>query len=251
MTGIEVVAGVAAGYLVRKLRRVGGRADAEVDRALDGGVDALHALVDRVLPGDPSLARLYEHAQAVEGDVPERTLRRAADAIADAAQENEAFGRQLRELVGELQRQEQAVSNAPREVKATHGGVAAGGNMNMNAKDGGVIAPGAGSVTVDNKFVSYVRRNPGGAVIALLIVVALMSAVIYGIAQAGTGLSGSSTCQEYLAASSDDQHAVVNDLATKYGKPDFVSPLGFPEVAYWCSAQPNATLNEFFKNAND
>lgn len=64
----------------------------------------------------------------------------------------------------------------------------------------------------------------------------------------GSSLSGSSTCQDYLAASSSDQHTIVNQLATQYQKPDFVTPLGFPEVAYWCASSPTATLGHFFKD---
>lgn len=251
MTGMELIAAAAVGYLVRKLRRVGGRADAEVDRALDRSMDALHALVSRVLPDDPALARLFEQAQTTDSEVSERTRRRAADAIADAAQENETFAKQLRELVDELQSQEQATPASAGGVRASDGGVAAGRNVNMHAKTGGVIAPGAGSVNVENKFIAYARRNPLGAAITVIIVLGILTAVIYGITNSGSGLSGSSTCEQYLAASSDDQHAVVNKLATQYGKPDYVSPLGFPEVAYWCTAQPNATLTQFFKNAND
>jgi len=66
----------------------------------------------------------------------------------------------------------------------------------------------------------------------------------------GGGLSGSSTCNDYLSASSQDQQTVVDQLAAKYHKPDFTTPLGFPEVAYWCSSEPSATLDNFFQIAN-
>lgn len=246
-----MIAAAAVAYLVRKLHRVGVRADSDVDRALEQSLDSLHALIGRVLPDDPSLTRLYEQARVTDSEVPERTKRRAIDAIADAAQENENFANQLRDLVEELQRQEQTAHSVTSEVKASHGGVAAGGNMDIHAENGGVFAPGADSVTVENKFTEYVKRNPAAAIIAVIVAVVLFSIVVYSIINAGSGLSGSSTCSEYLSASSDDQHAVVNDLASKYGKPDYVSPLGFPEVAYWCASQQNATLDQFFRNAND
>jgi hypothetical protein len=104
MTGIELVAGAAVGYVVRKLRRVGERADGEVDRVLDAGVDAVHELVSGALGGDPALAAL--EAQAREGGVTERTVRRVADAVADAAEADPAFRERLEARVTELQRHE-------------------------------------------------------------------------------------------------------------------------------------------------
>lgn len=106
MTGLELVAGAAVGYLVRKLRRVGGRADAEVDRALDAGMDAVHELVSAKLGTDPALALLSEQAPA--GEVSDRTVRRVSDAVTDAAESDAGFAERLGRLVEELQRLEAA-----------------------------------------------------------------------------------------------------------------------------------------------
>jgi hypothetical protein len=41
----------------------------------------------------------------------------------------------------------------------------------------------------------------------------------------------------------------VDQLATQYRKPDFATPLGEPEVAYYCSTSPSTTLAQFFQRA--
>ncbi|MFJ2867457.1 hypothetical protein [Kitasatospora sp. NPDC087314] len=106
MTGIELLAGAAVGYRVRKLRRVGAQADAQVERALDAGLDSVHDLLTEWLGDDPALARLAAQAQSHDGEVDERTLRRVSDAVADAAEANPGFEERLRQLVESLQRRE-------------------------------------------------------------------------------------------------------------------------------------------------
>jgi hypothetical protein len=131
MTGVEVLAGAAAMYLVRKLRRVGGRADAEVDRALDAGMDAVHDLVTGRLGQDPAVTALRELAPA--GKESERTVRRVTDAIADAAEADPDFAERLARLVHELRSRENAV--APRQISV-------GGNNT------GIISIGDGATNV-------------------------------------------------------------------------------------------------------
>jgi hypothetical protein len=64
----------------------------------------VHELVSGALGGDPALAAL--EAQAREGGVTERTVRRVADAVADAAEADPAFRERLEARVTELQRHE-------------------------------------------------------------------------------------------------------------------------------------------------
>ncbi len=68
---------------------------------------------------------------------------------------------------------------------------------------------------------------------------------------AGSSLSASSTCSEFMQASPQDQQQVVSELATQYQKPDFATPLGEPEVPYYCAANPTVTLGQFFSKASD
>lgn len=137
--GLELVAGAAVGYLVRKVRRMGSRADAEVDRVLDEGMDALHELVSTVVSDDPAVSRLLE--QAGEGDVTERTIRRATDAIADAAEEDHSFATELAAYVDRLQRHEAGLAqqsgvSATRDLRVETGGVVVGGNVSGGVTTG-------------------------------------------------------------------------------------------------------------------
>jgi hypothetical protein len=68
---------------------------------------------------------------------------------------------------------------------------------------------------------------------------------------AGSGLSASSTCQDFMKASAIEQHEVSDQLASHYDKPAYATPLGEPEVPYYCSSNPSATLGYFFQRAED
>ncbi len=66
-----------------------------------------------------------------------------------------------------------------------------------------------------------------------------------------SGLSASSTCSQFMAASPEAQQQVVSELASQYQKPDYATPLGEPEVPYYCADNPNVTLGQFFSQASD
>jgi hypothetical protein len=112
VTGVEVVAGAAAVYLVRKLRRVGGKADAEVDRALDEGMNALHEAISRKLGPDQALARL-ETETADGGEPTELTVRRSTDTITQAAMDDSGFAGELKALVARLDELAAAAGQSP------------------------------------------------------------------------------------------------------------------------------------------
>jgi len=98
--GVDLVAGYLFAWAVRKFRRVGAAADAEVDRVLDAAGDKLHELVSTRLGHDPSLARLEQEAKA--GVDSERTRRRVQDAVEQAAEDDPTFAAQLGEILAEL-----------------------------------------------------------------------------------------------------------------------------------------------------
>lgn len=142
MTGLELVAGYAVGYLLQKWRRVAGRVDTEVDHALDTGMDRVHELISTKLAGDTALATLEE--QALVGAEKLRTQDRVEGAIIDAAEDDPDFAQQLEQLVTQLREDDTGAS-------AGDHGVAAGRDVNIRAKSGGVAAGVIhGSVTPGN-----------------------------------------------------------------------------------------------------
>jgi len=68
---------------------------------------------------------------------------------------------------------------------------------------------------------------------------------------AGSDLSASSTCDDFMKASAMAQHEVTDQLASQYKKAAYATPLGEPEVPYYCSANPSATLGYFFERAEE
>ena len=65
----------------------------------------------------------------------------------------------------------------------------------------------------------------------------------------GSGLSDTSTCTDYLKADPNDQQKIANELAGKYHKPDYATPLGFPSIAYYCATNGKVTLAQVFASA--
>lgn len=92
---------------------------------------------------------------------------------------------------------------------------------------------------------THSRVRGAGLLIAFGITGSLVSACN------GSGLSASSTCSQFMGASTQDQSTVVSQLATQYHKPDYATPLGEPDVPYFCASNPNVTLGHFFLEASD
>jgi hypothetical protein len=114
-----------------------------------------------------------------------------------------------------------------------------GGTYNENAR-------------ITNKTTNKSTGHPIGVLVTLaIIVLAIIIFVVARAASSNSGLSGNSTCQDFLNSSSAAQQAVIQRLATQYDKPDYVTPLGEPEVSYYCAANPSITLGQFFANAQD
>jgi hypothetical protein len=77
----------------------------------------------------------------------------------------------------------------------------------------------------------------------------VLSALALGACNS-TSLSASTTCGQFMSATPQQQQQVLDQLATQYNQPDYATPLGSPEVPYYCSANPNVTLGHFFKEAS-
>jgi hypothetical protein len=74
---------------------------------------------------------------------------------------------------------------------------------------------------------------------------------LLGVGCAGSGLSASSSCKDFMAASASERHEVIDQLSSHYDKPAYATPLGEPEVPYYCTASPSVTLGQFFQKAED
>jgi hypothetical protein len=148
MIGIELVVGYVAAWAWRKARRVAGRADAEVDQALDTGMDRLHQLISSKLAGDPALAQLETEAGKnleVES-VSARTRERVRLALEDAVEADEDFEARLTALVKQLRKVEESQG-----VVAGEHGLAASGDVSIHAEGGSVAsAVHHGNVTLGN-----------------------------------------------------------------------------------------------------
>jgi hypothetical protein len=135
--GAELVVGYVFAWLVGKGKRVGARADGQVDEVLDAGVDRvgerLHELVAGKLHGDRAWERLT--AEAGEGlDAPSpRTAQRVVLALEEAGDEDASFAALVEDLVRRLQA-------AGGVVSAGDGGVAVGGSVSIEASGGSVAA---------------------------------------------------------------------------------------------------------------
>ncbi|MGW7004492.1 hypothetical protein ACWGCW_17140 [Streptomyces sp. NPDC054933] len=150
MTGVEIAVGYVFAWVVRKAKRVAGRADEEVDRTLDEAMDRLHDIVSEKLGEDPALHRLAEEAEAGQGEASDRTRQRVQLALEDAAEQDPGFREALSRAVEQVQSLDRA-SRASGGVSAGDGGQAAGGNViNHNHAEQGSVAAGVvqGSVHV-------------------------------------------------------------------------------------------------------
>ncbi|MFI6157879.1 hypothetical protein ACIBCA_34945 [Kitasatospora sp. NPDC051170] len=146
MTGIEIAIGYVFAWAVRKAKRVTGRADEEVDRTLDAGMDRLHDLVGRALGEDPALRKLEEEATAGLEQPSERTRRRVQDALEEAAEQDPGLAQALTRIVDELQTRSRATGG----VSAVDHAVAVGGNIDIRADHGSAAALHMGDVTLGN-----------------------------------------------------------------------------------------------------
>lgn len=154
--GAEVVVGYVCAYLVRKARHAAGAADAEVDRALDAGMERVHGLVSRALgEDDPALLRAGQQAAAESAEIPERTRRRLADALEEAAEGDPAWAAELQRAVAELWEAEARTG----AVIAGDGGIATAGSVDVRADHGSVAALRVGDVALGNPPVPGPRQD--------------------------------------------------------------------------------------------
>jgi len=136
-----LIVGYVIAWMVRKAKRAGGRLDAEVDTAMDAGLDKLHQVVAARLGADPALTEAQE--EAATGQVSELTRQRVELSIQAAAGKDPAFAQTVAELVGQLQ----AAEKAGGQVAAGHGSANVAGNVDIHAEDGAAAAWNMGDVS--------------------------------------------------------------------------------------------------------
>jgi len=142
VTGIELVVGYLVAWGVRKARRVGQAADAEVDQVIDASLDKLHNFVSEALSGESSLGALEKESSA--GQVSARTRQRVELALAEAA-ESADIQKKLTELVEQVR---QAESSAGVQLlSASDRGIVAGGDVDIHADRGSLAVGTAGDIT--------------------------------------------------------------------------------------------------------
>ena len=143
VAGLELVVGYLIAWSVGKARRAGARLDDDVDLVIDVELDRLHDVVVAKLGADPALNKL-EQAVAATGEVSERTRRRVADALADAADDDHEFAATLAALLSELQRVGAAAPAVPASGDRS---AAVGRDAHATADHGSVAALTMGDVT--------------------------------------------------------------------------------------------------------
>jgi hypothetical protein len=131
MLGADVAIGCVITWGIRKLRKVGSRADAEVDRALDAGMARVHDLVTTRLGGDYAVQQLQAEIESGAEQPSKWTVRRAEIAVAEAADGDPVFAEQLQRLLAEVEQARRAAGASAFQVF---------GNVEFHAEGGSVAA---------------------------------------------------------------------------------------------------------------
>ena len=143
MFGWDVVVGYLIAWGGSKARRAGKIVDRDVDLVVDSALERLHETVVSKLGADPALEKL-ERAAIAGDEVGEVTLRRVADALADAEDRSREFRSAITAQVADLVR----IGARPAVAVSGKRAVAVTGNVDMKAENGSVVAMTAGDITM-------------------------------------------------------------------------------------------------------
>ncbi|MEV7215371.1 hypothetical protein AB0O31_20030 [Kitasatospora cineracea] len=141
---VETAVACAVAWALRKARRVGQGADAEVDYVLDAAMDRVHQVVVERLGSDGDVARLEQEAEFACGQSPEQaermltggfTRHNIENALTEAVDTDSDFAAQLETAVTAYRN---AVDSASPTVLGSYG-LTVGGNL-MNRADNGSVA---------------------------------------------------------------------------------------------------------------
>lgn len=134
VVGVELAVGYLFAWAVRKARRVAGRADAEVDSALDAGMDRLHEVVVSRLGAEPALESMLQEASSEREELAVRTRKRLELALEDAAEHDAEFAEALRQAVDQVRAHDASVG--PESGKYHIGGITTNGKTAIVIGDG-------------------------------------------------------------------------------------------------------------------
>ena len=173
--------------------------------------------------------------------------------------EDPEFRTRLEDVLEAAMKENSDNSQTSGNIHITGSGQAHIGDRDSDHIVAGRVASRGSTYNEDNRVSNRTtNKKSNGSAVALALVGITVVAVllILGITAVvhwahGTSLNANSTCQQFLNASQAEQQQVIQSLATKYDKPDYVTPLGEPEVPYYCAANPSVTLGQFFAKAQD
>lgn len=171
-------------------------------------------------------------------------------------QEDPEFRRQLERALISALRENPGYSEQHNSIQNTGPGEAQIGDRGDSIQ-GSRNATRGSTYHEDNRVSNRTSKNSAVAPVVILALVAvvvvvlvLVKAVPAVVHKLGSlSLSASSTCQEFMNASPAAQVSIVDSLAAQYHKPDYATPLGEPDVPYYCASNPSVTLGQFFENA--
>ncbi|WP_220140240.1 hypothetical protein [Kitasatospora acidiphila] len=131
---MELVVGYFFAWAVRKARRVAGRADAEVDSALDAGMERLHEVVVSRLGAEPALKNMTQEAASERAELTVRTRKRLELALEEAADQDAEFAEALQQAVNQVEAADEPAG--PESGKYNIGGITTNGNTAIVIGDG-------------------------------------------------------------------------------------------------------------------
>jgi hypothetical protein len=100
---------------------------------------------------------------------------------------------------------------------------------------------------IRHRDIKKVRRFRGMTLITLLAIGA--ASMLTGCGS--SGLSASSTCKDFMAASQEEQAQAISQLSSQFQTPEVATPLGSPSIAYTCSSNPDITLEDLFHKEHE
>ncbi|MFE4977747.1 hypothetical protein ACFRAR_37295 [Kitasatospora sp. NPDC056651] len=113
MEGVELAVGYLFAWAVSKARRVAGRADAEVDQALDAGMDRLHDVVATRLGREPALESVTREVTDGREEPTPETRNQLELALTDTASRDAEFAEALQRAVEQVRAAQASADPGP------------------------------------------------------------------------------------------------------------------------------------------